>query len=188
MIIKTLTHDDADVTYEKVFAENRFITTVKNARRLGNLAADWEITKNPYYIDLAILLCDEIKIEITPALQDCITKTAKQRMAGGTAGTLDEIKKGDAKEHTLIFMMNCIYVGDSLPIAASKAVTFHKKTYPELKSYTTLTLERYYRNEIRTPGIEKEYFKEWDALKKMDKNYRKETEDFVKTVDLSGEN
>lgn len=175
--------------YEMVMTENRFIIKYEYAKRLGNLAADWKITKNPHYIDLAMLLCNKAGVALTPTLQDCAADAAKLRLSGGETGTHERIEIDYAKQHTLMFMMNCLYKKKySMEVSASKAIIFHKAAYPKLKPYTSLTLQRYYRNEMRKKNkyglsIEDEYFKSWSNFEKIDKNYKKETEKFIQSVD-----
>jgi len=183
-------------TYDKAITELKFITTQKIAAQLAELSASWKKEKNPYYIDLVSIICNEANITPTPALQDCINEAAKARFYGELAGTPDKIKTENAKSAALLIILNCIYAGYDLDISVGKATTWHKRSYPNLKQYTHQTLARYYRNtyrkKMKSPysiGMgeamttqEKMCFASWDRFKINSSKFREGRKIFEKII------
>lgn len=127
----------------------------------SELAYKWRATRNPHYMDLAMLLCQELQVTPSPSLVNASSEAAHERFNGEPKGTPGKVKKESEKWQTFTLMMNLIYHGLTLPKAASKAAHWMKENgtadYRQASS-----LEKQYPKEVREPGIEAEHFTTWD--------------------------
>ncbi|MHA7809250.1 MAG: hypothetical protein ACX933_05535 [Marinobacter adhaerens] len=128
---------------------------------VSELAFKWRETRNPHYMDLAMLLCHETSVQPSPALIEAASEAARERFNGEPQGTAGKIKKESEKWRTYTLMMNLIYHGLSLPKAASKAARWMKEhgdgVYRQASS-----LEKQYPKEVRKTGVEADHFANWD--------------------------
>lgn len=121
----------------------------------------WRKSRNPHYMDLAVLLCHETGIQPPPAVMQAASEAANERFNGDPTGTPDKIKKESDKWRHYTLMMNLIYHGLSLPRAASKAARYMKDQGIEQYRHVS-SLEKQYPKEVRATGIEKRHFENWD--------------------------
>lgn len=123
--------------------------------QIASRVRQWVETRNPHYLDVAVILCGAWSLPITETVQEQLGKAAKLRMTGGAAGTPDKIAKETALGNALMLMANLIYEGLTVPQAASKAAAIHT-------THKASSLERYYSERVRKVGLEAELFTNWE--------------------------
>lgn len=128
---------------------------------------DWYKTKNPYNIDLLFLTCNQMAIEPPPSLVSVMVEVAAARINGDLTGTPDKIIRKNQKQQVYRLMLNLIYSGASLSVAASKAAVWFKEEFPEQKPFKASSLNKDYAAEFRKKDskgetMESFYFSRWD--------------------------
>lgn len=126
----------------------------------------WKETKNPHYIDLAMLMMSEAGCQPTETLATEGNVARLLRFNGSPAGTAASIKNESAEMQALHLMANLIYQGMTLWASAEKAASYYAIKYPSYKQKKASTLERFYTRKIRATGIERDFFHAWN--KNMD--------------------
>lgn len=148
-----------------VSLEIEFVSDWESGLKVANMAAKWVKHRNPYYLDLALTYCHQHDIPATPTLWRLLGKLAQSRINGEELpGTPDKILRENAKEQTLVEMVNMIYHGSTLVAAASKAAYRYAEIYPEMVPYKASTLQVEYVKRYRKTGVEAKMVKGWDAL------------------------
>lgn len=128
---------------------------------------EWFIDRNPYHIDLVIMVCADHGIEPTPTIVQLAAEVARSRFHNSPSGTPDSLLKEHAKRQAFTLMMNLIYNGASLKEAARKAAQWRRDTYPDLKSGKASSLDKEYSALFRQRGYEgltteQRHFQLWD--------------------------
>lgn len=121
---------------------------------------EWFIDKNPYHIDLVMMVCADHGIEPTPTIIKLASDVARSRMMGAPAGTPDKILKEHAKRQTFTLMMNLIFAGATLAEAADKAAQWWRNTYPDMDTGKASSLAKEYSRLYR-PETEEQHFSLW---------------------------
>lgn len=133
------------------------------ALSLGEDAYMWKKERNPYFMDYATVKCMAYGLQTSPTLQKLMADAALRRLEFGpdaTPSTADKIKRDRRKFQSITLMANLIFHGVPLHKAASK-VAHWLKGQSGMKPMKASTLEKYYVEEFRQPGREKEYFDIW---------------------------
>ncbi|MEQ1724413.1 MAG: hypothetical protein ABL882_00615 [Sphingopyxis sp.] len=142
---------DAIKAFELVFLEMKFEAEFQLALFAAHSVQQWQITRNPFHIDRAVVACAEAGVEPSPTLQKEIAEVAKRRVKGEVgAGTSKELAVKAAKEAALLLIANLIHSSKDLSEACSKAAVWHRAAYPDLKPKKASTLEKYYVAEYRS--------------------------------------
>lgn len=182
--------------FELVSLEMKFRAKFEVAMNVASLASQWIKTGNPFCIDRAVVTCFAAGVEPSPSLQHVIAQVARRRLEGTiSSGTPEKLAVEDAKQRTLLFIANLIHSGETKDRACSKGAARHARDFPHLKPLKASTLDRYYSDEWRTPGLdgltrEGRTFPRWDEYK--DEATREEWESIAKDApeaddDLRGE-
>jgi hypothetical protein len=121
------------------------VSELRHAIDISELAYKWSRERNPYLVDLIVIVCNRLGIEPPPSLLRVITEAATLRFNGDPAGTSAQIKKESALSHTYNLMLNLIYHGATLADAASKAADWKKNWYGHLRQTKASTLQKNYQ-------------------------------------------
>lgn len=146
---------------ERVHLEVGFIAPIEVANYCQHMTLKWLKEKNPYIADLLISACNRNGIMPTPSLMTVLSQAAEMRLNGEPAGTPDKLKNESAQQQALTLMANLIFAGDSLREASRKAARWHRNNFSKLKRQKASTLETYYTEKMRSPGIEDDLFDNW---------------------------
>lgn len=141
--------------------ELKFSGPWETAMAVSQLVYRWRKSRNPHYMDLAMLVCQETGVQPPPAVIQAFSEAANERFNGDPKGKPTTIKKESDKWRHYTLMMNLIYHGLSLPRAASKAARYMKDQGIEQYRHVS-SLEKQYPKEVRATGIEKQHFDNWD--------------------------
>lgn len=131
------------------------------ARAIATYLAKWKERGNPFYIDAAFILLAQTGGTPTETMLQEDTAARAARFHGSPAGTSDAIKNENAEWAALMLMANFIFNGISLGDSARKAAAYYSIKYPDQKRKKASTLERFYTQKIRNPGLEGELFATW---------------------------
>lgn len=128
---------------------------------------EWFIDRNPYHIDLVMMVCADHGIEPTPTIIELAAEQARSKFNGSPSGTAVDLLKEHAKRQTFTLMMNLIHNGASLKEASSKAAQWRRNTYPDMARLKASSLEKEYTKIYRQPGYEgltteARHFQIWD--------------------------
>lgn len=122
--------------------------------QIAGLVSKWVKTRNPHYMDFALILLSAWDLPITETVSCQLAKVAQLRVTGGAMGTADKIRKEASLENALMLMANMRHaVGLSIPRAAGKAAAVYK-------SHRASTLEKYYEDRM-LPSREAELWENW---------------------------
>ena len=134
--------------YQQVFNEVfAVIPHHETAKRLANLCDNWDYEKNPFFIDQAVLLCEEKGLLPTKTIFKCVVEVAGKRLSGGISGTSENIQKDNRKYHALSFMLQARYIDRKLTIADSiaKSELIIQKIYPDIEPFGETCLRKAYK-------------------------------------------
>lgn len=152
------------VLAERVLSEMRSRAPFELALFVSNAVHNWRTTRNPHYMDLALMACKQHEAMPSPAVLEAATEAAELRFNGEASGTAEKIITERAKSEALLLMANLIYNRLPQHVAASKAAAQHQKAHPKLKPIKASTLERYYAKQFTKTGQEAELFACWDRV------------------------
>jgi hypothetical protein len=157
--------------YELVLLEMRYRADNETSTAIANAAAKWVESRNPSYLDFAIVACAEKRIEPPLSLLDQIAIAAKHRIDGtGNPGNPAKAKKQYAKNSVYVFIANLIHSGNTLEHACMKGAIWYVARYPKLKPILASTLEKYYVKEWRSKRsdgntVEESHHSRWENYK-----------------------
>lgn len=131
----------------------------------------WMETKNPFYIDAAILLCREHGIDPPPSLMQLLAEVAAIRFQGLEKGGTAKKIRNEGIQGEALRIICCLHIaGLPLQEAASKAARY----IDDLKlgkSFKASTLEREYSTVFRggEPNLEAEVRDGWMRMSEADR-------------------
>lgn len=149
----------------QVFQEAKSIAGEPAARLLSALVRLFleSRKREPYYLHLAASYCYSNHIPPIPTLWRLQCEASVREERGETPSSRRvQIKKEIAKRGIFSLMGNLIYAGQTLERAAYQAAEAYQYLYPELAAYKASSLQQGYLKNVRRPGIEKQFFREWD--------------------------
>lgn len=141
-------------------------------RVMGELACSYVKTKNVYFMDQALLICADRKVQPSHTLLSYIVDAASRRMSGNPlhGATPAKVTLPLEKNHVLMLMANLIFHGATLREAASKAARYHNDRYQTSKTRKASSLESDYTTDFRNSGLEKNLFENWKRNKTAEIN------------------
>lgn len=141
--------------YESLCDELRECSYPEQYLPVADLAANWIKSRNPYYMDAAILLWSSFEKPITSTLQHEQVAVSKLRWEGDPRGTADKVKKQQIRGAALMIMANLCHAGLSVPQAAKVAENIVNGKF----KYTSLA--KFYNKEIK-PEREAKLYSSWE--------------------------
>lgn len=108
------------------------------------LIFSWVQTKNPHYIDYAVLLFHKHNIPPTKTVMREVARAAGARTTGSPCGTSNEVRKKGANSTVFVWMMHLVAAGESVESAAEKAAYLYSVEFPGLRAKKASSLEKEY--------------------------------------------
>ncbi len=157
---------------EEVMLEFQFSWHGQHPFNVLGMLSEWKRTKNPHFVDAIQLYCDANDLTIGPILNGVFVEVAKKRFNSSLSGTPENVAVESAENHVYKFMLNMVYHGLPLKVAASKAAKWHSLAFKNLKPFKASTLEKYYVKKFRrccdNGFSEREFFDTWNKEKELD--------------------
>ena len=138
------------------------VSSSPEAYAVINLLLYWRSTRNPYYLDQAVILCGRLGI-FTEAVHTEIVDCATRRINGSLKGTNEKTEKEKDLSWHFNFMLNLRFRQRGIAIgkAAELAVSAFFTGFPKKKPSMASTIERYYSERYKH-DIEPALFESWE--------------------------
>ena len=147
---------EAAKVWEMVHLEMKFhCPDFMRGLSIASYAKSWIETRNPYFIDAAVVLCRRSGVDPPPSLMALVGDVAALRFDGeARGGTAAKIRKQNARDYAFNLMANLCAAGASREIAASKAAKYLADIGAGI-SYKASSLEKDYPQHWRDMEADK---------------------------------
>jgi len=106
-------------------------------------------TRNPFYTDKAVTLCNLYDFELTPTMQKVVAATSVARISGAPSGTFEKIQRDGRNEAAAGWTAHLVAVGNTIEEASEKAASLYELNFPHVKPKKASSISKYYEDNFR---------------------------------------